>query len=347
MSPILKFERPTPEMEIMMRYGTLPVAILGMLLHAITFVLSIAAEDVPPEADEQPAQAVEKQAEPAAAAEPFNLDVLVAPLQVLFGGNLVNGMMPEALDLAAPEVAAQNEAMLQQFLQQFRPYLTEELGFIRLVCSDLSKEQRPKIKAAGEAALRASAKQMADLQNRQNRGVGFRLDAQPEPRKTIRAALAKVLTETLTPDQMQRYTREANDRMTHRKRAAILSVISRLDGSLYLSPEQRDALIKSIDSNWQEKWEQWLMFSVYGNEYFPSIPDSYVVPTLNDDQKQVWSGLQKIEMGGWWGGNGQIQANDGWWGDEPEQNGVQNGAVLFLNGLQVFEAGVEAVEEAN
>ena len=324
-----------------------PLIFLPLLL-AITLIGSAFAEEqVKEAADEKPAEEVEKQAEPAMAS-PLNLEALVAPLQILFGGNVVNGVLPmDAGGFAPADMVAQNDAMMQQFLQQFRPHLMEELGFIRLVCSDLTAEQRPKIKEAGEAGLKKAAKQMADLQNRQNRGLGFQPNAQPEPRKMIREAIAKALKETLTPDQMQRYTREANDRTAHRKQAAILSVVSRLDGNLYLTPKQRDAIVDSIASNWQEKWEQWLMFSAYGNEYFPTIPDKIIVPQLNAEQKSVWNGLQKIELGGWWGGNGQVQPNDGWWGDDAaDQNAAQNVNLQIFNGVQFFAVEGAAVEEA-
>ena len=321
--------------------------IFAPVLLAITLSGSAFAEERLTEAAEEERAPVadtpvdEKQAEPAMAA-PLNLEALVAPLQILFGGNLVNGVAADAAGFAPADLVAQNDAMMQQFLQQFRPHLMEELGFIRLVCSDLTKEQRPKIKAAGEAGLKKAAKQMADLQNRQNRGLGFQPNAQPEPRKMIREALAKALKETLTPDQMLRYSREATDRTAHRKQAAILSVVSRLDGSLYLTPKQRDAIFENIAANWQEKWEQWLMFSAYGNEYFPTIPDKIIVPQLNAEQKSVWNGLQKIEMGGWWGGNGQVQPNDGWWGDgEGDQNAAQNANQMILNGVQVQFFAVE------
>ena len=324
-----------------------PLIFLPLLL-AITLIGSAFAEEqVKEAADEKPAEEVEKQAEPAMAS-PLNLEALVAPLQILFGGNVVNGVLPmDAGGFAPADMVAQNDAMMQQFLQQFRPHLMEELGFIRLVCSDLTAEQRPKIKEAGEAGLKKAAKQMADLQNRQNRGLGFQPNAQPEPRKMIREAIAKALKETLTPDQMQRYTREANDRTAHRKQAAFLSVVSRLDGNLYLTPEQRDAIFENIASNWQEKWEQWLMFSAYGNEYFPTIPDKIIVPQLNAEQKSVWNGLQKIELGGWWGGNGQVQPNDGWWGDDAaDQNAAQNVNLQIFNGVQFFAVEGAAVEEA-
>jgi len=261
--------------------------------------------------------------------EPLNLNVLAAPLQALFGIGMAG---PVAVEMAPADAVAQNEAMVQQFVQQFRPYLTEELNFVRLVCSDLSSEQRPKIKGAGEAALKQAAKEMAEFQNGQNRAAGLPIAqprTMPEPRKLVREAMTKSLMETLTEEQLGRYKVEAETRVAQRKKAAILSVVSRLDGSLFLSQDQRTKIIDEISSNWQEKWEQWLMLSAYGPEYFPVLPDQYVTPHLDANQKTVYRDLQKIDFGVWWGGGMQNQQNDGWWGDEPEKAEAGLNGVIF------------------
>ena len=264
-------------------------------------------------------------------ADRLNLDVLTAPLRLLFGGGGGGGgvmQAPVALNVNVDD--AQNDALTQQFLVQFRPLLTEELGFVRLVCSDLSKEQRPKIKAAGEASLKQAAKEMGQFQNRQNQGIAIQARIQPEPRKMIREAVDKALRETLTAEQIQRFSREATARKEQRKRAAILCVVSRLDGCLSLNADQREKIIDSITSHWEDKWEQWLMINVYGDQYFPEMPEQYVAPILNPDQKSVWNGLQKINLGGWWGNNGQNPPSDGWWGDEPEAADQANGPVFRI-----------------
>ena len=265
----------------------------------------------------------------------LNLDVLTAPLRLLFGGG--GGVMQAPVALNVNDVDAQNDALTKQFLVQFRPLLTEELGFVRLVCSDLSKEQRPKIKAAGEASLKQAAKEMGQFQNRQNQGIAIQARIQPEPRKMIREAVDKALRETLTSEQMQRFSLEATARKEQRKRAAILCVVSRLDGCLSLNADQREKIVDSISSHWEDKWEQWLMINVYGDQYFPDMPEKYVGPFLNPDQKSVWNGLQKINLGGWWGNNGQNPPNDGWWGDEPDVADQANG--------QVFRIKAEIIEE--
>lgn len=221
----------------------------------------------------------------------------------------------KAADAREAQIDAQVQQWVGQFTRQYQPILTTELNFIRQVC-DLTPEQRPKIKTAGEASLKEAALKMAELQGGRMRG-GFRAaEQQPDPQRTIRESIAKVLQDTLTPEQMTKYKAEATQRAALRKRAAIRCVVARLDGTLCLTADQRDKITQSITAGWQDKWEQWLALSVYGDQYFPLVPDQHVVTHLDADQKSVWSGLQKVEFG-YYGGGGIAAADDGWWGDEP------------------------------
>jgi hypothetical protein len=67
-----------------------------------------------------------------------------------------------------------------------------------------------------------------------------------------------------------------------------------------------------LDKNWQREWEQWGIVYQYNGQYVPQVPDQYVAPLLNDDQKLVWSGLQKVSFNSWHN-NGQRQNDDAWW----------------------------------
>ncbi len=265
------------------------------------------AQEEPKAVKDEP-KAVKKEAarKPKAPAAAIEIEALAAPFVQALEGKL---------DLNADN--PQLQQWLPQFTEQYRPILATELNFIRQTC-DLAPAQRPKIKAAGEASVKEAARRMAELQVKQMRGVmvGGRDNSQPDPRRIIRDALAKVLNETLTPEQAAKYTQEATQRTALRKRAAILSVVARLDSTMCLTAEQRDKITQSISAGWQDKWEQWLMMSAYGDQYFPVVPDQMVVSHLNAEQKSVWSGLQKVDFGFWGGGNGQVE-NDGWWGDEP------------------------------
>ncbi len=221
----------------------------------------------------------------------------------------------KAVDAREAQIDAQVQQWVGQFTQQYRPILTTELNFIRQVC-DLAPEQRPKIKTAGEASLKEAALKMAELQGGQMRGVFRAQNQQPDPQRTIRESVAKALQETLTPEQMTKYKAAAAQRASLRKRAAIRCVVARLDGTLCLTADQRDKITQAITAGWQDKWEQWLMLSAYGDQYFPMVPDQHVVTHLDADQKSVWSGLQKVDFGYYFGG-GIAEADDGWWGVEP------------------------------
>ena len=130
---------------------------------------------------------------------------------------------PPAANEREAQIDAQVQQWLVQFTQQYRPMLNPELNFIRQMC-DLAPEQRPKIKAAGEAGVKEAALKMAEMQGGRMRGGAVRSNVTPDPRQIIREALAKALQETLTPEQMAKYTEEATKRTALRKRAAISKI---------------------------------------------------------------------------------------------------------------------------
>ena len=268
-----------------------------------------------PKADKKEADKKEAAKKPRAPAAAIEIEALTAPFVEALVGKL-------ELNAVNAQADAQMQQWIPQFTEQYRPILTTELNFIRQMC-DLAPEQRPKIKAAGEASVKEAARRMAELQGRQMRvrNMVERDNTPPDPRRIIRDALAKALKETLTPEQMAKYTEEATKRTALRKRAAILSVVARLDSTMCLTAEQRDKITESISSGWQDKWEQWLMMSVYGDQYVPLIPDNLLVGDLNADQKAVWNGLQKVDFT-FWGGGGEVEQNDGWWGDAPAKKAM-------------------------
>jgi uncharacterized protein YifE (UPF0438 family) len=226
--------------------------------------------------------------------------------------------LAEKMDLNAVDVQVQQ--WIPQFTQQYRPILQNELNFIRLIC-DLKPEQRPKIKAAGEASVKEIVRQLAEQQGRAMAGVNFveqQPTTPPEPRRFILDAINKALKETLTEEQMTKYLDESSKRTALRKRAAIMSAVSLIDSHLCLTVEQRNKIIEAISSKWQAEWESWLMLSQYGGQYFPTIPDNLIVTHLNTEQKSVWDSFQKVNFGFWSNGD-EEQLNDGWWGDEPEK----------------------------
>ncbi|MDP1799570.1 MAG: hypothetical protein Q8K78_18880, partial [Planctomycetaceae bacterium] len=108
------------------------------------------------------------------------------------------------------------------------------------------------------------------------------------------------------------------------------------DGMLCLTAEVRDKITATIAESWQEDWERWLQMHQYGDQYFPTVPDKLVSEHLNAEQRQVWTGLQKVSFGGWGNfGGGVAVADDGWWG-EPLQGGAGVDGAIFIDGAIGF-----------
>jgi hypothetical protein len=215
-----------------------------------------------------------------------------------------------------PKVAAandQDDAVAQQMIARYRPILNCELELIRQAC-DPAPEQRPGIKAAGEASLKQSVQQAG------NPGPVIRVFGQntDSTDTVLRANLRKALTAQLSPEQAASYAKRITERTATRKRALILFVVARLDTALYLTNQQRDKIGDSLSAAWQEAWDEWAGVANYPGNYLPQLPDTCVVPHLNTDQTAVYSGIQKVNISGsvFIQNNDEAEADD-WWGSEP------------------------------
>jgi hypothetical protein len=180
----------------------------------------------------------------------------------------------------------------------------QELNFIRQVC-DLTPEQRPKIRSAADVAVKEGAKAVLQPQ----RGVRSQTTAGAQ---AVHDSLLAELKKTLTTEQLERYEAEDAKRAEATKQAVILGVVGQLDGALFLSKEQREKIVAALDKDWQREWEQWLTMFQYNGQYFPQVPDKYVVPLLNEEQRLVWSGLNKVSINSW-NNNGRGQNDEAWW----------------------------------
>ncbi|AGA27738.1 hypothetical protein [Singulisphaera acidiphila] len=213
---------------------------------------------------------------------------------------------PGQVQLAAPVIIFNKDlniggdlnGVVLQWTRQFRPILQVEYLFMRVIC-DPSKEERLSIACAGLKALDEAAKTYTDWQKNHNMVVGGKLverPATPDTRKFIQDALAVAVKAKLSPSQYERYRVELDARSAEQKRAAILSLIVRLDLSLVLSAEQREQIRGSLSSHWDEAWTQGLQSLNLENQYIPMIPDPLVVKYLNANQTTIWTGLQKVTI---------------------------------------------------
>jgi hypothetical protein len=262
------------------------------------------AQDAPPKvevldqkaaAPAKPAPAAEKKsAPPAKAAQPAKV-IAVAPAKVV---------QPAQKKAAAPAKAAapgpkkpddQNEALTQQFEQQFGKQFQHlyrtELHLLRVVCK-LTKPQYQKVAADGEPALKATKQKFLGYWRNQQQG---RWDhsgsAQADPRETLSAEMEKALQKTLTLEQAAAYKKERNLRTAAQRRAVVKTLIVMMDRPLVLSAEQRDKIHEVLDKSWNDSWYTYVVR--FGGNYFPAMPDAKILPILNDNQKSIWNGLQK------------------------------------------------------
>src|SRR5207245_1580194 len=109
-------------------------------------------------------------------------------------------------------------------------------------------------------------------------------------RTPIADAVAKLVRTTLSPEQAARYQEELGKRPAARKRAAVLNLVVHVDKVLVLTPEQRDKLGKILEKKWHDSWNSTQML-MYGDRFFPPMPDAEILPILTDAQKTVWRGI--------------------------------------------------------
>jgi len=242
--------------------------------------------------------------------------VMLSIVVLALGGGVIPAQ-EESSAGAAAEPAETNdreevvEAQVQQYVQMLQPLMWRELEFIRKTC-DLKPEQRAKIKSVADASVKRAA---ADMIRPRQGG--------PRDASAVRKEIEKALKEVLPETQLSEYVKESEQRKAAHKHAAIRCVVSQLDVLLYLNKQQRDEISKSLETNWKDEWEQWVMILQYGGLYFPMVPDQHLTPHLNDEQKEVWKGAQKIGIGYWGGGLGQEAHDDDWWKGPADAEGAK------------------------
>jgi hypothetical protein len=180
------------------------------------------------------------------------------------------------------------EPQVRQFTQQFRPAMRAEYYFIRTVCAPTA-EQRKLIARDGEKALREASKAYAEVQGRP---VQFRNGraSYPDPRRLIEEGMAKAVKPILTPEQAARYQAEIEKRTADRREAVIRTLVAKLDQDLLLNPQQREKIAAAMAEHWDDGWCQSLETLLYGDQFFPRLPDEVVVPHLDPKQRDIWHG---------------------------------------------------------
>lgn len=205
----------------------------------------------------------------------------------------------------------------QQFRQQFKGLLKTELYFLNNSCKTTS-EQKQELKTAADQVLTDVVKKFAELQKKMNQG-GFDWNSPaPDPRRSIQEALLKVIKQQLSADQVAPYEMELVARLESRKRASVLNIVARLDDELILTQDQRTKMTEELIAKWKAAESQQLEIFLYGDNYFPNVPEQLITACLNEKQKEVWRGIPRsgnIFFG--IGHIGNVIINEAIWADEP------------------------------
>ncbi|HTU17754.1 MAG TPA: hypothetical protein VMG10_06785 [Gemmataceae bacterium] len=252
-----------------------------------------------PAADPPPNQDAPKKAEQADKKKPDANADAPAEKKATAPAKAAKGAAPAKPKPATPPLVKEkpNEAVEKQFeLQfgrQFQHLYRTELHLLRVVCK-LTKPQYQKVAADGEPALKATKEKYLGYWRNQRQGR-WDSSGQADPRETLSAELEKALQKTLTPEQAAAYKKERNLRTAAQRRAVVKTLIVMMDRTLVLSTEQRDKIHEILDKNWKDSWYTHVVR--YGGNYFPEMPpDAKILPILNDTQKTIWKGVQKVNI---------------------------------------------------
>lgn len=203
--------------------------------------------------------------------------------------------------MVGPAVAVgQQEQLEAQALTQMRPILRAQLHFVRKVCQPTKAEMKL-IEDDAEAILKEAAKKHAVFQQRQMQGQQ-QAGNNSSPQKLLRDSFAKSVKTHLSPDQAARFQDEVDRQAADRRKAVVRKLVARLDRDLVLSAEQREKIFESLVFHWQDAWCPQLEVFMYGDQFFPNIPDKHVSVFLNETQRKVWRARQQNQGNIFFGG---------------------------------------------
>jgi hypothetical protein len=251
-----------------------------------------------------------------------------APLMRMLNGrtSIVDGSAEilEAVVDAVLERIDEVAPTIEESLTQLRATMYLELHFVRFACTNLTIEQRKAIREAVENRVNLSVRQQVagHLFFNAIELVGMSVDELPQPLTEIRDEIDSALKNVLTEEQYRNFAEATAARISQRKRVAILAIISRLDGNLLLTKEQRTALSDAFSTHWRPSWESSLLFlEGTDDNCVPELPDAIVMPCLNETQQAVWSLIQKFDLEQNFD-EVDFQTEDAWWKGESDEPSV-------------------------
>lgn len=188
-------------------------------------------------------------------------------------------------------------------VEQLRPLVNVELGFIKRVC-DPTDEQKQKIAAAVEESLEA----MSDIVGAPQKpfggfGGGVVMaraangqELKENPSTRIRRDLADTIRPLLSEQQFAAYETELEKRDQFRREAAVSMAVELIDRHLALTDDQRLRITERLLEKWQGAENLSMQTYVNNPQYVPPAPEVVVQPELDDAQRRAWKSLNKVQF---------------------------------------------------
>jgi hypothetical protein len=183
-------------------------------------------------------------------------------------------------------------ALVDQFSRQVRPVLRAELHMIRTVCKT-SRDEQVALADDGEKTLKDVAGEAAETQIKMQQGVG--ISTSPNTPHAIQTGLLKAVEARLKPEQAARYRAEVAAREKEDRDTAARSLVAKFDRVLNLSPDQRRKIAAALAES-DHPMARSLDNLLYNNDYLPSVPDEVVTKFLDERQKSIWRGTQRVHF---------------------------------------------------
>lgn len=204
----------------------------------------------------------------------------------------------------------------QQYQHAFQSALQAELELARKTCASLSADARKKVVAAGNEAVKAVARQFAEMQMTGKGRQGF------DARVTIHDAVVAVIKLHAAAEEFAAYERESAARVARRARAARLGMVTKLERDLSLSAAQCAAIEADLEKLWQPDWGRDLFHSgvmINHRRLAPDFADKAIAPHLDGRQRAEWqkwcqeAGYSRIGHGAGWSLSQNSLPSDPWW----------------------------------
>jgi hypothetical protein len=190
------------------------------------------------------------------------------------------------------KLIANRDRLIQRFTQQGRPIARGELLLVRTICR-LNNEELRSISRETERTLTDFVLEMVEQTNTGTKQRGA--SSSPDATKQLQERLAVVIKKHLSPEQSALYKSEIDKRDASRKQAALSFLLDALERDLVLSSKQQEMLRESLSSHWDDRWYLFLEYVLYGNGFYETALEQYLLPVLNEDQRKTWQSLQKVE----------------------------------------------------